>query len=366
MTATYITSIGVANPPHRFSQTQISQFMSKALCLGKADERRLRMIYKATAIEYRYSVIEDYGKITDFTFFPNEENLEPFPSTAQRMKLYEKYAVQVALQAVSNCFTDKEIAKEITHLITVSCTGMYAPGLDIDLIENLGLSPNTQRIGINFMGCYAAFNALKVADAICKSNPSAKILIADVELCTLHFQKDSSEDCLLSNAIFGDGAAALLVESEKRGEKAMRLDAFYCDLAPEGKSDMAWFIRDFGFEMRLSSYVPHLLENKMSELTQKLLQKLDLHQEAIDLYAIHPGGRKILEVAEKCLGISTEQNHFSYEVLQNFGNMSSATVPFVLKNIWDNFQEKQKEEYPILSLAFGPGLTVESALLRLC
>jgi alpha-pyrone synthase len=366
MTSTYITSIGVANPPHRFSQTQISQFMSQALCLDKINERRLRMIYKATAIAYRHSVIEDYGKNSDFTFFPNEENLEPFPSTAQRMKLYEKYAIQVALQAVNNCLTNKEICKEITHLITVSCTGMYAPGLDIDLIEKLGLSPNTQRIGINFMGCYAAFNALKVADAICKADPNAKILIADVELCTLHFQKDTSEDCLLSNAIFADGAAALLIESKKRGEKAMRLDAFYCDLAPEGKSDMAWFIRDFGFEMRLSSYVPNLLESKMNELIKKLLQKFDLQQEAINLYAIHPGGRKILEVAEKCLGISAEQNRFSYQVLQNFGNMSSATVPFVLKSIWDNFPKDEKKEYPILSLAFGPGLTIESALLSLC
>ncbi len=364
MTKSYITAIGTANPPTRIAQAQISQFMAKALDMDAVAERRLRMIYKATAIDFRHSVIEDYNKFADFSFFPDNAFLEPFPTTAQRMKLYEKHAINLAIESCHQCLPNKALIPQITHLITVSCTGMYAPGLDIELIEKLGLSPHTQRIAINFMGCYAAFNALKVADAICRANPVSKVLIVDVELCTIHFQKENTDDHLLANAIFADGAAAILVESERNNSKAISLEAFHCDLATEGKQDMAWFVRDFGFEMKLSSYVPHLLESKMNELTDRLLQKINLKFEEIDCFAIHPGGRKILETAEKCLKISAEQNKYAYEILRNFGNMSSATVPFVLKNIWDNFQPSKKESH-ILSMAFGPGLTVESALMKL-
>jgi predicted naringenin-chalcone synthase len=364
MTKSYITSIGTANPPTRIAQAQISTFMAKALGMNAVEERRLRMIYRATAIDFRHSVIDDYNKFTDFSFFPNHEFLEPFPTTAQRMRLYEQYAVNLALQSCNNCLKNKNIVPKITHLITVSCTGMYAPGLDIELIEKLGLSPHTQRIAINFMGCYAAFNALKVADAICRANPISKVLIVDVELCTIHFQKENTEDHLLANAIFADGAATLLVESQHDESKAIGLEAFHCDLATEGKNDMAWFVRDFGFEMRLSSYVPNLLESKMKDLTDRLLQKINLNFDEIDVFAIHPGGRKILETVEKCLKISVEQNKYAYEILRNFGNMSSVTILFVLKNIWDNYPSAKKESH-ILSMAFGPGLTVESALMKL-
>jgi len=365
MTKTYIYAIGTANPSTKIAQAQISKFMAKAIGLNTVEERRLRMIYRATAIDFRHSVIEDYDKMTNFDFFPDNELLEPFPTTAQRMKMYEKYAIELAVEAVGNCLPDRSLIPQITHLITVSCTGMYAPGLDIELVERLGLSFHTERICINFMGCYAAFNALKVADSICKATPSAKVLIVDVELCTIHFQKENTEDHLLANAIFADGAAALLLGTEKVEGRAMSLEAFHCDLAPQGKSDMAWYIRDFGFEMRLSSYVPNLLEMKMKELTDRLLQKLDLYIDQIDAFAIHPGGKRILEVAEKCLKISPQQNRYSYEILQNFGNMSSATVLFVLKNIWDNCLLTEKKEGNILSMAFGPGLTIESALLKL-
>jgi alpha-pyrone synthase len=365
MTKTYINAIGTANPPTKISQTQISQFMAKAIGLNPTEERRLRMIYRATAIDFRYSVVEDYGKFSNFDFFPDNEQLEPFPTTAQRMKLYEKYAIGLALEASHHCLSDKSLIPQVTHLITVSCTGMYAPGLDIELVERLGLSFHTARTCINFMGCYAAFNALKVADAICKAAPESKVLIVDVELCTIHFQKENTDDQLLANAIFADGAAALLLSTEKASDKAMSLEAFHCDLAPQGKSDMAWYIRDFGFEMRLSSYVPNLLETKMNELTDRLLQKLNLKFDEIDAFAIHPGGKRILETAEKCLKISPSQNQYSYETLRNFGNMSSATVLFVLKNIWDNCLLPEKKEGNVLSMAFGPGLTIESALLKL-
>ncbi len=364
MSTSYITAIGTANPPNKVAQTQIANFMSKSLQLDKAQERRLRMLYKSTAIDFRYSVIKDYALLADFDFFPNTSDLEPFPSTATRMKLYEQHASDLCIKAIDNCLQDKDLLKKITHLITVSCTGMYAPGIDIEIIEKLGLPTHTQRICINFMGCYAAINALKVADVICKADKQACVLIADVELCTLHFQKENTENHLLANAIFADGAGAMLVQAQKAGDKAISLEGFYCDLAFEGKNDMAWFVRDFGFEMRLSSYVPQLLENKMKELILKLLNQFDLDLANIDTLAIHPGGKKILETAEKILALPSEKNKYAYEVLRNFGNMSSVTIIFVLKNILENF-DFQGNMANILSMAFGPGLTVESALMKI-
>ncbi|MCU0390536.1 MAG: type III polyketide synthase [Thermoflexibacter sp.] len=364
MSTSYITAIGVANPPTRVAQPQIASFMAQALQLSPIEERKLKMFYKSTAIAYRHSVIEDYGKLDNFDFFPNTPTLEPFPTTAKRMELYEKYATDLCIEAVNQCFDDQNMLYQVTHLITVSCTGMFAPGIDIELIERLKLSSYTQRICINFMGCYAAFNALKVADAICKADQQANVLIVNVELCTLHFQKENTENHILANAIFADGAAAMLVQSKASQKKAISLEGFYCDLAFEGREDMAWFVRDWGFEMQLSSYVPSLLESKMKDLIVNLLQKFSLTLEQIDTMAIHPGGKKILETAEKVLNISAEKNKYSYQVLKNYGNMSSVTVVFVLKNILENF-DFTKDKANILSMAFGPGLTIESALLQI-
>ncbi|GAB4114357.1 MAG: type III polyketide synthase [Thermoflexibacter sp.] len=364
MSTSYITAIGTANPSTKVAQSQIASFMAKALQLDKVGERRLRMLYKSTAIDFRYSVINDYAQLADFEFFPNTNDLEPFPNTTARMKLYEQYAADLCVKAIDNCLQNKDLLTKITHLITVSCTGMYAPGIDIEIIEKLGLPTHTQRICINFMGCYAAINALKVADAICKSDAQAYVLIADVELCTLHFQKENTENHLLANAIFADGAGAMLVQAQKAEGKAFSLEGFYCDLAFEGRDDMAWFVRDFGFEMRLSSYVPKLLEGKMKELIFNLLSKFGLTLAEIDTLAIHPGGKKILETAEKILALPPQKNQYAYEVLRNFGNMSSVTIIFVLKNILENF-DFQKDTANILSMAFGPGLTVESALMKI-
>ncbi|EAY28252.1 type III polyketide synthase [Microscilla marina] len=361
MNKTYIHSIGTANPVHQIAQQTTAEFMVKFLELSPREARKLQLLYRATSIDYRYSVLEDYAKTNDFDFYPNTGNT--FPSTAQRMQQYEKHAATLATAAVANCLPANFSVTEITHLITVSCTGMYAPGLDIELVEKLGLAHSVQRTCINFMGCYAAFNALKIADIICRATPKAKVLVVGVELCTLHFQKSTAKDDLVANAIFADGAAAVLLQGHPPAHKAIALEGFYCDLEPDGKGDMAWHIKDHGFEMKLSSYVPQLLEGKLKALVGRLLQNYQLNMPDIELFAIHPGGRRILERIEQSLGIPKKANATAYEVLQQYGNMSSVTVLFVLKRLLEQVGEEHHDQR-ILSMAFGPGLTLESALMK--
>lgn len=334
------------------------------LSLSERKKRQLQVLYRVSGIDYRHSVIEDFGReVKDFSFFPKTHNLEPFPRIQNRMKLYQGQALDLCIEAIHDATTDDQL-QQVTHLITVSCTGMYAPGIDIELIEKLDLPTDTQRTAINFMGCYASFNALKVANSIVQANPESTVLIVAVELCSLHLLKDTSDDGILSNALFADGAAAVLVEGKKHSEIQLEMKAFHSDLALQGKSSMAWNISDFGFEMKLSAEVPAIIQKGIAVLTEKLLGKLNLPSGAIDYYAIHPGGKRILQVIEQELGISPEQNHAAYDVLKNHGNMSSPTVLFVIKQLLDKFEEKDKGK-KLLSFAFGPGLTMESLLIEI-
>ena len=195
----YITAIATANPPYKIDQKQVLGFMLNAHQLEGEAAEKLKVLYRATGITSRYSVVEDYLTSTVREFYPPAADLEPFPTTASRMLVYQREAIKICLEASRKALKGTS-ADEITHLITVSCTGMYAPGIDIELIDQLGLSSSIERTGINFMGCYAAFNAIKVADHICRANDDAKVLIVCVELCSIHFQKSTLEDYLLSNA----------------------------------------------------------------------------------------------------------------------------------------------------------------------
>jgi len=340
--------------------------MQGAHGLSKQDSRRLQALYRATGIKYRYSVIPDYHQNKN-NFYPSTEDLEPFPTIEDRMELYREKALGLAKTAVGDCFgqLDFHDFSQITHLITVSCTGMYAPGLDIELIENLGLSTNTERTSINYMGCYAAFNAIKIGDSICRSNPKAVILILCLELCSIHFQKKADADNLLANALFSDGAAALVQSAQSIGTVKLEPIKFHCDLVPNGKPDMAWNIGNFGFEMKLSTYVPEAIKSGVKQLSDRLLDKLKLDLSEIEYFAMHPGGKRILEVIEEELGLTRKQNQYAFEVLKNYGNMSSPTVLFVLRRIMEEFQTSSLAHAFVLSIAFGPGLTLESMVLHL-
>jgi len=356
----YITSIETAVPANRFTQLEIAEFMARSLELDEVEKRKLIALYRSTKIQYRHSVLPDYGlPVESYQFYPQTPNLEPFPSVAHRMQVYKQTALPLCVEATRGLSLEG-----VTHLITVSCTGMYAPGLDIDLVQALGLSTTIQRTAINFMGCYGAFNGLKVANDICLANPNAKVLLVSVELCTLHFQKKKDIDFLLSNALFSDGAAAVVIQAKAPHEKVLKLESFFCDLFIEGQSDMAWHIADFGFEMTLTSYVPQLIKAGINQLVESLLKANGARRDDIQYYAIHPGGRAILESVEIALGISPKDNQASYEVLREYGNMSSTTILFVLKRILEQVKDDNKG-CKILSCAFGPGLTVESLIAKM-
>lgn len=356
--------MGSSVPAFQFSQREIGGFLKRYMTLDEKGARLADRLVKQTKIDFRYSTIPDYGRESaDFEFYPRNEALDPFPGVGRRMQHYRSHALPLAKAAASRCLENASAhAADITHLIVVSCTGMYAPGLDIDLVGALEMRPTVTRTCVNFMGCYAAFHALKIAAAIA-ADPSARVLIVCVELCSLHFQKDGPDGSnLLTNMLFGDGASAALVEGEKKdGAPALRLLDFASDIFPEGGQDMTWEIADTGFAMKLTGRVPEILKAGVKRVFDRLLDKEEYGMKKVDHYVFHPGGPRVLEVLENALGIGEHDNRLAYEVLREYGNMSSATLFFIFQRLFEVGDLREGDL--VLSAAFGPGLTCESALM---
>lgn len=353
-----IVSIGLANPGKPIDQSAIASFMQRAHQLDDLEARKLGFLYRKSGISSRYSVLGDFEKADsgDFTFFPKAKDFEPFPGTKARMEVFRQTAPQLCEAAVVDCLSKTEVSPpEITHLILVSCTGMMAPGVELDLMKRLGLDDAVERYCIHFMGCYAAFTGLKLAEKIVKAEPGSKVLLVSVELCTLHFQKDYVEDNVLANSLFGDGAAAALVMGSDSG---LGIKSYLSQVLRDGEPDMAWGIGDFGFEMRLSKYIPTLLELGICQLKEKFEEKYKLS--TVENFAIHPGGKQILQRVQEAFGLDESVNKHAMEVLKQFGNMSSATILFVLERMMRDDQITGE----ILSMGFGPGLTLETLLLE--
>ncbi|MET0638367.1 MAG: type III polyketide synthase [Chitinophagaceae bacterium] len=354
-----IVSIATAVPQYAHPQNQIMDFMQRVYALDETENRKLRFLYRQTGIDTRYSVVPDYGLPTEnWQFFPPTENLQPFPGLEKRMQWYKSYAAPLSLDAINACMGERDI-QSITHIITVSCTGMSAPGLDIELVLALGLPASTNRHSINFMGCYAAVHAMKLADAFCKADPGSNVLIVCTELCTLHFQKEPTLDSITSSMLFGDGSAALLVSGDTQ-EQGVTIDHFYAVLADRGINDMSWELSSKGFLMTLSSYVPALIEEDFGRLVGDALGSASLERSDISHWCIHPGGKKILEAVSKSMGLPEVSLENSYQVLRNYGNMSSPTILFVLDQILNRGIPVQGK---IFGAAFGPGLTMETFIL---
>jgi predicted naringenin-chalcone synthase len=358
-----IISIGTAVPAFRHEQDTILRFMQQIYALDDSGRRKLKFLYRQSAIESRYSVISDYSQAApEWNFYPATENLEPFPSLEQRMVWYNRHAAPLSVAAIGNCLKGKAQPQEITHLITVSCTGMSAPGLDLQVAELMGLPSNIFRTSVNFMGCYAAIHALKLADAICLSTPGAKVLIVCTELCTLHFQHEPTADNITSSLLFGDGSAAALVVAEDRGsanpQKGIRLDSFYSEILSKGKKDMAWELSSTGFRMTLSNYVPELIEEDLAPCVDRALAKNNNQRDGVTHWCAHPGGKRILEAIHNSLHFTNGNLDDSYAVLKDHGNMSSPTLLFVLQRIMARLDYDRQNT--IFGVAFGPGLTMET------
>lgn len=354
----YIIAIETAVPKYKHEQKDFADFFSNATD-NVTSKRKIKIIAKKTSINTRYSVLKDYSVApAKFEFYKKDKTLLPEPSLSKRMEVYQKEAILLSIDAVKkiNGFTTTK--KSITHLITVTCTGLFAPGLDIELIRHLDLSPSINRGSINFMGCNAAILALKNADTICKSNSNAKVLIVCTELCTLHFQKKYNDDYLLSNMLFGDGCAAVLVSakpSEITKNTSIKIDSFNSLILHNGYNDMAWQLSETGFIMNLTSYVSTLIKENI----KAMLDSLNINSKTVDYWAIHPGGKKIVDDFFEVLKINSKKATESYDVLKNYGNMSSPTVLFVLKQVIEKNKLHKKGE-TIFSAAFGPGLSIET------
>lgn len=355
-----ILSIGTAVPVYKHSQADILDFMQRVYALNEIEKRKLKFLYHHSGIETRYSTIPDYSlPAGSWQFFIPTENLEPFPSLEKRMEWYKKEAAGLSLKAIKECVKDHS-GEKITHLITVSCTGMAAPGLDLELMELLDLPLTTFHTSVNFMGCYAAIQALTLADAFCRSDRNATVLIVCTELCTLHFQKEYTIDNITSSLLFGDGAAAVLVSGDDN-RQGLHIDHFYSAVSVKGKHDMAWELSSKGFLMTLSSYIADLVQEDFNQVISNALIAAGAGKEEITHWCIHPGGKKILEAVHKSLGFTNRQLEYSYNVLRNYGNMSSPAILFVLKDIMRNPGKKNASK--IAGAAFGPGLTMQTFIL---
>lgn len=355
-----IVSIGTAVPEYRHEQQKIFEFMSRVYAINEVEKRKLKFLYKHSGIQTRYSVLKDYSLAAgEWDFFKATENLEPFPSIEKRLNSFREHAAPLSLKAIEDCLKGHQ-DQNITHLITVSCTGMSAPGLDLELMELLNLPATTWRTSINFMGCYAAIHALKLADIICKSDTKANVLIVCIELCTLHFQKNYTTDNIASSIIFSDGAAAVLVTGNNSAG-GMSIDHFYSSVSLKNKQEMVWEIASSGFLLTLSGYIPQLIEEDFNHFVNDALSGTSLKKEDITHWCIHPGGKKILEAVHNSLQFTNGQLQTCYDVLSDYGNMSSPTILFVLKKIKAALHKDQPNN--IFGAAFGPGLTMETFVL---
>lgn len=333
----------------------ILHFMQTVYSVTETEKRKLHFLYRQSGITQRFSVIADYSRtIDEWKFYPQTENLDPFPSLEQRMTVFHKQAPLLSVDAIRDCLHHEHDQKKITHLITVSCTGMSAPGLDLQLVELMDLEKNISRTSLNFMGCYAAIHALKIADAICKADTKAQVLIVCTELCTLHFQRENTPDNITASLLFGDGSAAVLIAGNDHD--GLTIDHFYSEVIAKGKRDMAWELSSNGFLMTLSGYVPDLIEEDFSLIVDRALARENIKKNAITHWCIHPGGKRILEAIHKSLEFANGQLNASYKILNEFGNLSSASILFVLKEMLRDKKEIKK----IFGAAFGPGLTVET------
>jgi predicted naringenin-chalcone synthase len=358
---TEIISIGTAVPPHSFQQRDVIPMMQKIYGLDAVEARKLAFMYRQSDIERRYSVLADYTKPDNEEHwnFVTASQDAPLPNLDERMKIYNREALPLSVQSINDCLKNIISIKQVTHLITVSCTGMSAPGLDLQIAEAMEMQPQVFRTSVNFMGCYGAVHALKLAKLICDSIPNANVVIVATEFCSIHFQKEYTPDSASSTILFADGSAAVLVSNYISTEKKFELTDFYSKVAYRGKKDMAWELSHKGFIITLSSYIPDLIEQDIAALVDEANKHYAVKTKDITHWCIHPGGKKILNAIQKQLQLKDEDMQYSRNILSNYGNMSSPTVLFVLKEIFESLDNKPAN---IFGTAFGPGLTMETFL----
>ncbi|MBI3291558.1 MAG: type III polyketide synthase [Elusimicrobia bacterium] len=358
-----ILGIGTALPRRSMAQADAVELAKAICCQTESQVRLLPALYRRTHVQRRSSVLLEgsNGGVMGQSFFPPAEGAaDRGPTTGQRMQRYAKDAAPLALAAAQRALGESHVeGPQITHLITVSCTGFAAPGVDIALIKKLSLPPTVGRTHVGFMGCHGALNGLRVASALVNADPNARVLLCAIELCSLHFHYRWDPDKIVANALFADGAAALVAVSAaaRPSPEAWQVVATGSCLFPDSEDAITWQIGDHGFEMTLSARVPALIATHLQPWIEGWLEEHSLTLAQIPSWAVHPGGPRLLDTVSACLGLSGDATATSREVLAECGNMSSPTVLFILERL-----RQRKAPRPCVALAFGPGLVAEAAL----
>jgi predicted naringenin-chalcone synthase len=372
-----LRAISTAVPATTLVQPEVRDVFASQPGLNRLAQRIVSTSFNVSGIETRYTVLEELSRDSHPevpVFFDIESGELLLPGTKARNEIYAEEATKLYVGAARAALAKSPgiEASDVTHVVTVSCTGFYAPGPDFMIARELGLPAGVQRYHLGFMGCYAAIPALRLAAQLCEADASAVVLVVSVELCTLHLRSSNDPDTIVASSLFADGAAAGIVTSRPaaEGERSFDLDRFATRITPVGEGDMAWKIGDHGFEMVLSNAIPAIIDEHITGALEPLFEHdsalaealaTDGSSDAVEHWAIHPGGRSILDKVESRLGLTEAQLVPARETLRDFGNMSSATVLFVLRNILES--EGAGDGDRVAAMAFGPGLTVETALM---
>ena len=351
MSQAFINRIATATPPHDVHDVFL-RFGQRMLEKDKRHQALFNRMADRSGISHRYSFLEPdpSGEVVDREHFYSRG---AFPDTSARMRKYEACAPELAVAAAEKLLAGEDRSR-ITHIVVTSCTGFSAPGIDLALIERCGLPTTVERTMVGFMGCYAAINALKLARHIVRSEPDARVLALNLELCTLHLHETEDLEEMLSFLLFADGCAAALVSADPVG---VEIKSFRARLGPGTRELIRWHIRDQGFDMVLSGGVPNAIRGALGEAREDILGGAN----DIELWAVHPGGRTVLDAVEQAFGLPAPALSASRSVLNDYGNMSSGTVMFVLDRIMREAGAGQKG----CAMSFGPGLVAETMMFRM-
>jgi predicted naringenin-chalcone synthase len=363
-----VLGLGTAVPPEAIDQRTAGRLAEVLCCRTSEQATWLPAMYSNTGIAQRHMVLAgglvddvlNQTRGTQSVFLPSGAADDPGPTTAERMRTYVDHAGPLASEACRRAIEQAGVSpRELTHIVTVSCTGFQAPGVDAELIRVLELPATIERTNIGFMGCHGALNGLRVARAFAESNPEARVLLCATELCSLHYYDGWDPQKMIANALFADGAAALVGAGAAPSKNAWRMTASGSRMFPHSAEAMTWSIGDHGFQMTLSKKVPALIAEHLRPWLESWLHDNGLAMSDVASWAIHPGGPRILSAVEESLGLPCGSAWASYEIFQEYGNMSSPTVLFILERL-----RRADAARPCVALGFGPGLVAEAALFR--
>jgi predicted naringenin-chalcone synthase len=361
----FLHSIQTWTPPYTYPQELASSEL-QAQFEDKKAKRILRHIYKQSAIDQRHTAVGQFGSSDPNALFHDlGDGRWDNPGTGDRNRHYMNISKTASVELAQKTLDAAPgfEASDITHAITASCTGFYNPGPDYHIIRGLGLPASVERFNLGFMGCYAAFPAMRMANTICKNDPNAVVLIQCMELCSLHLQLDpDNPEALIAGSIFADGAGCALISARppQSGERGYDLQSLSSTLTPTGEDSMAWEVGNHGYEIVLSSYVPHILGENIRNAITPGLEQNNWSVSDVDFWCVHPGGRAILERITEALDLDEHGLDIAHNVLRTFGNMSSATIFFLLQQGLDEIDKGSRTA----AMAFGPGLTVEMAFME--